>query len=57
MYWKIIKKDWEEPPSRISIPLQTKEMTEWEDQNNDGETKTVMGFIGISLNDLTLRRS
>jgi hypothetical protein len=26
----------------------------WDDQNDDGETKTTLGFTGTGLNDLTL---
>jgi hypothetical protein len=29
----------------------------WDDQNDAGDTKTILGFIGTGLNDLTLHCS
>jgi hypothetical protein len=40
-------------PSAIGIQLPT----DWDDQNDDGETKTILNFIGKSLNHLTLQFS
>lgn len=42
--------------NRIWDPSTNQEVDEnWDDQNDDGETKTILGLIGPNLKVLTLR--
>jgi hypothetical protein len=53
---EIVWEEWKEIARKgIQLPtVRTKDGKNWDDQNDDGKTKTILEFIGTGHNDLTL---
>jgi hypothetical protein len=54
---KSLRKNGKRMPVTVNITLPTEGRRRLRDQKDNGETKTILGFIGTGLNDLTQQSS